>query len=78
MIVSFQISASKTFFMQQGNIIKRLLKSWRNQDSMEETSTHAFMYKKSKKGLAYVALYIDDNLIIGGIKAIGDTSTALK
>ena len=33
--------------------------------------------KKSKKGIVYVALYIDDNLI-GDVEAIDDTITALK
>ena len=34
--------------------------------------------KKSEKGIVYVALYIDDNLMIGDIEAINEAITALK
>ena len=34
--------------------------------------------KKSTKGILYVALYVDDNLMIGDIAAIDDTIEALK
>ena len=34
--------------------------------------------KKSAKGIVYVALYIDDNLMIGAVEAIYNTITALK
>ena len=34
--------------------------------------------KKSEKGIVYVILYVDDNLMITGEKAIGDGITALN
>ena len=34
--------------------------------------------KKSTKGIVYVALYVDDNLLIGDIATIDDAIEALK
>ena len=34
--------------------------------------------KKSTKGIVYIALYVDDNLMVGDIKAIDDAIAALK
>ena len=34
--------------------------------------------KKSAKGIVYIALYIDDNLMIGDMAAMDDAIEALK
>ena len=34
--------------------------------------------KRSAKGIVYIALYVDDNLMIGNIAAINDAILALK
>ena len=34
--------------------------------------------KKSEKGIVYVALYVDDNLMIGNVEAINNSIAALK
>ena len=64
-------------FKQLANIIKRLLKYWRALVLLEAVSTHASV-KKSAKGIVYVALYVDDNLMVGNIAAIGDAIEALS
>jgi hypothetical protein len=35
-------------------------------------------YRKNKKGTCYIALYVDDNLIVGDMSAINDAIQALK
>ena len=34
--------------------------------------------KKSLKGIVYIALYVDDNLMVSNVKAKDDTTSALK
>ena len=42
-------------------------------------SIDSYLYvRKSVKGVVYVALYVDNNLIVGDIAAIDDTIEALK
>ena len=36
------------------------------------------LVKKSVKGLLYIALYVDNNLMVGDVKAIDDAISALK
>ena len=40
--------------------------------------THAYMLKRVQKGTVYVAMYVDETLMLGNVDAINDAIAALK
>ena len=37
---------------------------------MEAMSTHACMERKGKRGIVYIALYVDYNVMVGDVEAV--------
>ena len=60
-------------FKQLDSTIKRLLKFWR-----VPVLSPCLYVKNSAKGIVYIALYVDNNLMMGDIATIDDAIEALK
>ena len=61
-------------FKQQGNTI-RILK---NSGFVGDNVNPCLYVKNSAKGVVYIALFVDNNLMVGDIEAIDDAISALK
>ena len=57
---------------------KKAVKNLKNLEFVGGNVYPCLYVNKSAKGIVYVALYIDDNLMVGDVKAIDDMTAALK
>ena len=57
---------------------KKAIKILKNSGFVKGSIDPCLYVKKDSKGIAYVALHIDDNLMIGNMAAIDSTIEALK
>ena len=65
-------------FMWLGIIIKKAVETLKKSESAGGNLDQCLYAKKCERGVVFVALYADDNLMVGESKAIDDILTALK
>ena len=57
---------------------KKAVKILKNARFVKDHVDPCLYFKKSAKGEVYIALYVNDNLMVGNMKAIDETIAALK
>ena len=65
-------------FKQQGSITKRPSKILKNLGFVGGNFDPYLYVKKSSKGIVYIALYMDDNLMVGDVEAISHAISSIK
>ena len=66
---SFWINVSTVYSKPSGTIIKRPLRFWKSSGGNVDQCLYT---KKIVKGIVYVDLYIDDNIIVGNPEVIDE------
>ena len=63
---------------QQGSIIKKTIEILKNLGFVEGNVDPCLYIKESAKGVVYIALHVDNNIMVGNMVAIDDAISALK
>ena len=78
MTALFETSASMALDQAARQYYKKAVKILKNFEFVGGNVDPCLYVKKGVKGVVYVALYVDDYLMVGDIAAIDDTISALK